>query len=80
MLEPLSYQVTEQININSYTHSNRALYETLDLKDCLPFLDINDCKPLPCLNGGTCVDGVNLYSCKCRKTYAGKNCENSKYW
>ena len=42
-------------------------------------LDINDCKPSPCQNGGTCIDGVNSYTCKCRKKYAGKHCENSKF-
>ena len=38
-------------------------------------LDINECSSSPCLNGGTCTDGVNSYSCKCVAGYTGKDCE-----
>ncbi len=27
-----------------------------------------------CLNGGTCVDGVNAYRCRCVRSFTGKNC------
>ena len=37
-------------------------------------LDINDCDPNPCQNGGTCADGVNNYSCSCLGGYTGNNC------
>ena len=31
--------------------------------------------PNPCLNGGTCVDGVNSYTCSCPIGYSGDRCE-----
>ncbi|EJW75831.1 hypothetical protein WUBG_13260, partial [Wuchereria bancrofti] len=29
-----------------------------------------------CLNGGTCVDGVNSYRCRCQRGFTGKNCQH----
>ncbi|XP_070564049.1 uncharacterized protein [Ptychodera flava] len=29
----------------------------------------------PCVNGGTCVDGVDRYDCICKPGFEGKNCE-----
>ena len=37
-------------------------------------LDIDDCDPDPCLNGGTCVDLIDGYNCKCTPGYYGENC------
>lgn len=42
-------------------------------------VDVNDCVGDPCQNGGTCVDGVNAFTCTCVTGYDGVNCENSKY-
>ena len=33
-----------------------------------------NCHSNPCLNGGTCVNGFNDYTCHCPSTYYGKNC------
>ena len=41
-------------------------------------LDIDDCYPNPCLNNGTCTDGVKDYNCTCVPGFVGKNCSNSK--
>lgn len=30
-----------------------------------------------CLNGGTCIDGVNTYTCKCPLGYSGSNCQTA---
>ena len=38
--------------------------------------NIDDCNPNPCLNGGTCTDGVNRYTCQCIDGFTGDNCEN----
>jgi Notch-like protein len=29
-----------------------------------------------CLNGGTCIDGVNQYSCVCMAGFTGSNCQH----
>ncbi len=39
--------------------------------------DINECVPDPCLNGGSCAQGVpGTYICTCPGEYTGDNCEN----
>ena len=40
--------------------------------------DINECASNPCLNGATCVDQVNRYTCNCVPGYTGTNCATSK--
>ena len=37
--------------------------------------DTDDCYPNPCLNDGTCIDGVNDYNCTCVPGFVGKNCD-----
>ena len=39
--------------------------------------DINECASSPCQNGGSCVDGINSYTCNCLPGYAGDNCERN---
>ena len=34
----------------------------------------DDCAPDPCLNGGTCSDGVDSFSCACAAGYEGPTC------
>ena len=29
-----------------------------------------------CLNGGSCVDGINTYTCSCAAGYTGSNCQH----
>ena len=41
-------------------------------------VDINDCVPNPCANGGTCTDGVDSYTCDCAAGYTGPNCDVSE--
>jgi collagen type VI alpha len=36
---------------------------------------MNECQSNPCQNGGTCVDGLNAYTCKCPAGYTGQHCE-----
>uniref|UniRef100_A0A3B5LW15 Fibulin 7 n=1 Tax=Xiphophorus couchianus TaxID=32473 RepID=A0A3B5LW15_9TELE len=39
-------------------------------------LHFNECASSPCLNGGTCVDELNQFSCVCAKGWAGETCQN----
>lgn len=34
--------------------------------------NIDDCPDHHCRNGGTCMDGVNTYNCKCPPEWTGK--------
>ena len=36
-----------------------------------------ECESDPCLNGGTCEDAVNFYSCSCRSEFTGDRCETN---
>lgn len=38
--------------------------------------NIDDCPGHLCQNGGTCVDAVNAYNCKCPPNFTGQFCEN----
>ena len=38
-------------------------------------VDINDCLPNPCRNGGRCNDGINTYECFCADGWEGTHCE-----
>ncbi|KAM4631317.1 fibulin-7 [Polymixia lowei] len=38
--------------------------------------DINECASSPCLNGGTCVDEVNQFSCSCARGWSGATCQS----
>lgn len=36
---------------------------------------IDDCVGIVCLNGATCLDGVNSFNCDCAAGYGGQYCE-----
>uniref|UniRef100_A0A3Q0RGZ8 EGF-like domain-containing protein n=1 Tax=Amphilophus citrinellus TaxID=61819 RepID=A0A3Q0RGZ8_AMPCI len=37
-------------------------------------VNINECESSPCLNKGTCVDGVASFTCLCELPYSGPTC------
>ena len=42
------------------------------------FVEIDECSPNPCQNGGVCTDMVNGYSCTCAAGYTGNDCETGE--
>ncbi|XP_033097137.1 protein jagged-1b-like [Anneissia japonica] len=38
--------------------------------------NINDCNSNPCMNHGTCMDGVNSFQCLCREGWEGEYCQH----
>ena len=36
--------------------------------------NIDECAPNPSLNGGTCIDGINSYTCNCPEDFTNVNC------
>ena len=53
-------------------------YEKCAFCCCFFLLDISDCYRSPCENKGTCIDGVNSYTCACVPGFEGKNCTIGK--
>ena len=41
-----------------------------------PQTNIDDCQADSCANGGTCIDGINEFSCQCTKFWNGDRCQN----
>ena len=41
-------------------------------------VDIDECSGVTCQNGGTCVDGINGYTCNCVAGYTGTHCETGQ--
>ena len=39
------------------------------------FTEIDECASNPCINDGTCVDGLATFTCLCPTHYAGVACE-----
>ncbi|WAR08539.1 FBP3-like protein [Mya arenaria] len=37
--------------------------------------DIDECASAPCVNGASCSDGINSYTCNCVPGYTGLNCQ-----
>ena len=37
---------------------------------------MDECLSDPCLNGGTCIDDINMYSCECQDGLTGSVCES----
>ena len=44
------------------------------------FKDIDECVNHTCVNGGSCKDGVNNYSCNCLPGFTGDRCQTGKYF
>ncbi|XP_063971397.1 fibrillin-2-like isoform X3 [Lytechinus pictus] len=40
--------------------------------------NIDDCSPDPCMNGATCIDGVDSFNCSCVSGYTGNLCQTGK--
>ena len=40
------------------------------------FVDVNECSSNPCLNGGTCTDTRNGFTCTCGAFVTGMRCES----
>lgn len=36
--------------------------------------NVDNCQPVPCLNGGKCVDGDNWFRCECAPGFTGPDC------
>ena len=39
---------------------------------------IDECASSPCNNGGTCTDGMNMYTCACVPGYTDDRCQTGE--
>ena len=40
------------------------------------FVETDECASNPCLNGGTCVDRLDGFTCQCTDEFTGSLCDN----
>ncbi|XP_072043139.1 uncharacterized protein [Amphiura filiformis] len=60
-----------------YRISTQANGFDLVLHDYIP-MDGDECASEPCQNGGICIDKENGFSCKCRRGFLGRTCQEEK--
>ena len=60
----------------SKVEENEEAIRNLDGRVAIIEEHLDDCSSNPCLNGGSCTDGIHDYKCTCPSNYIGKNCED----
>ena len=60
-----------------FDHSSKNYRPVLVSVELL-FTDVNECASSPCVNGATCVDQVNNFTCTCSPGFTGVLCDFSK--
>jgi hypothetical protein len=74
MIVRMTIIMTTTINTNEHFFAGRC--------ECIPGFtgkncseNVDDCKSHVCLNGATCVDGLESYTCMCPPGFSGQYCE-----
>ena len=70
-------QLYRVVNHYYYTEYMQCIVPYLS-KCGIVILDINECSDNGCMNGATCTDAVNAYTCACVAGYTGTHCEKSE--
>ena len=69
------FTCAQQVNSSGQGSYDCVCVEGFSGENCTE--NIDDCASEPCLNGGSCVDGVAEYMCLCVPGYTGLNCEHN---
>ena len=79
IFHPINFRFDRQLHSFYRYHRDTNLISYFMIITFVTFVDIDECASGPCLNGGTCVDEIDSYTCNCQPGYNGTNCENGKY-
>ena len=74
-IEPHSHIIILKRNIIHYID---AIELFLISKCHFVLVDIHECSSSPCMNGATCIDAVNSYTCACVAGYTGTHCDTGE--
>jgi len=66
----------EPVPISSFVHRSGCDCSGTGYTGAQCEIQLNECASDPCKNGGTCVDGIQSFSCLCLPTFSGSICEN----
>ena len=55
--------------------NHRQKNEYLHVLGTLCEINLNECSSHKCENGGSCIDGIDGYTCSCGEGYTGVYCE-----
>lgn len=56
------------------------MLENSEMGCSFSLIEIDECASNPCLNGGTCFNRINEYTCKCKEGCSGVNCVLGNVW
>ena len=72
-LHIITFHKSKYTNCINY-YANVIIY--LNIKNSIVDSEnnIDDCDPNPCINNGTCTDGVDSFTCNCVNGFTGVNC------
>ena len=63
---------TEDLRLHVLTEKKYIFLLSILIKSMfLIFLDIDECISNPCNTNATCKDGINSYTCECKKGFTG---------
>ena len=61
--------------VNAFNNDLRYRTQNVTNVFALSNAEFDECFSSPCLNGGTCTDGVNNFTCSCPSPYFGDKCQ-----
>ena len=64
--------------MTNYSHTLTNIVKKTQPENFTTILVVDNCANAPCLNSGSCTNGINTYSCSCLPGYTGYSCQSGK--